>query len=111
MKIIIYWNKEKRTPLLKILKISLDELGLSDFIKIDETNDSTIKNEMWIKLEPALIIEEESIDFKDTIFEWLIPPDDEIKAMLISIIWWDSWDIWCAPTSCGWCPSKSSCGI
>jgi hypothetical protein len=51
-----------------------------------------------------LIVEEESIEFKDTIFEWIIPEDDEIKSMFISIIgWWESgW--WCAPEWCGsWC--------
>jgi hypothetical protein len=33
-----------------------------------------------------LIIEEESIDFKDTIFEGIIPEDDELKSMFISIV-------------------------
>ena len=102
MKIIIYWNEEKRESLVNTLKISLEELGLSDFIKLEETNDFKIKEEMWIKAEPALIIEEESIDFKDMIFEWQTPPDDEIKAMLISIIGWDGWD-WCAPDACWTC--------
>jgi len=90
MKIIVYWNKEKRIDLINSLNISLEELGLTDFIKLEETNDSKIKEEMWIKQEPALIIEEESIDFKDMIFEGQVPPEDEIKNMIISIVWWDS---------------------
>ena len=110
MKIIIYWEEEKREPLINTLKISLEELGLTDFINLEETNDSKVKDEMWIKESPALIIEEESIDFKDMIFEWQIPPEDEIKAMLISIIGWDSWDS-CAPTDCGWCASASVCWV
>jgi len=96
MKIIIYWEEEKRESLVKTLNISLEELWLTDFIKLEETNDSKIRDEMWIKQEPALIIEEESIDFKDTIFEGQTPPEDEIKSMLISIIGWESsgWSCW-----------------
>jgi len=41
---------------------------------------------MNIKEEPALIIEEGSIDFKDVIFEGQTPPEEEIKPMLVSII-------------------------
>ncbi len=96
MKIIVYWSEEKRDDLIKVLNISLEELGLTDFIIIEETYDSKIKEEMWIKEEPALIIEEETIDFKDMIFEWQTPPEDEIKAMIISIVGWDSggWSCW-----------------
>ena len=104
MKIIVYWEEKNRKGLVKTINISLEELGLTDFIKLEETNDSSLKDEMWIKQEPALIIEEESIDFKDTIFEGQTPPEDEIKSMLISIIGWDSWD-WCAPSACGTCAS------
>jgi len=105
MKIIIHWSEGSREDLVKTLKLSLDELWLVDFINIEETNDSKVKEEMWIKQEPALIIEEESIDFKDMIFEWQTPPDDEIKAMLISIIWWES-----GGWSCGSLESDWSCG-
>ena len=105
MKIIIYWEEENRKSLVKTINTSLEELGLTDFIKLEETNNSSLKDEMWIKQEPALIIEEESIDFKDTIFEGQTPPEDEIKSMLISIIGWDSWDDWCAPSACGTCAS------
>ena len=110
MKIIIYWNEEKRNDLVKILNVSLEELGLNDFIKIEETFSEELKNEMWIKQEPALIIEEESIEFKDIIFEWQTPPEEEIKSMLVSIIGWEVWDS-CAPTSCSSCWSASVCWI
>jgi hypothetical protein len=33
------------------------------------TQDEALKNELNITKEPALIVEEEAIDFKDTIFE------------------------------------------
>lgn len=109
MKIIIYWEKDERKDLVKILNISLEELWLTDFIELEETNDSKIKDEMWIKANPALIIEEESIDFKDTIFEWQTPSEEEIKSMLISIIGWDSgW--WCGSKEKDWsCGSWCSC--
>jgi len=40
-----------------------------DFIKLEQTHDESFKAEFDIKQEPALIIEEESIDFRDMIFE------------------------------------------
>lgn len=107
MKIKIYWNNEISTSLLNTVKSSLDELGLIDFIELEQTTDENLKTELGISKEPALIIEEESIDFKDVIFEWIVPEEDEIKSMLISIIgWWDSaWGCW---TWWG-CPSGCSC--
>jgi len=105
MKIIIYWEEGERSPLIKTLNISLEELGLTDFIKLEETFEDSVKQEMWIKETPALIIEEESIDFKDVIFEGQTPPEDEIKAMIISIVGWESgWG------SCGSLEADWSCG-
>ncbi len=104
MKIIIYWEDKSRSDLVKVLNVSLEELGLTDFIELEQTNDSKIKNTMWIKAEPALIIEEDSIDFKDIIFEWQTPSEEEIKSMLVSIIGWGEWSGGCAPWWCGsWC--------
>ena len=104
MKIKIYWKDENTKELLIKVNNALDELGLVDFIKVETSQDEELKKELSITKEPALIVEEESIEFKDTIFEWIIPEDDEIKSMFISIIgWWESgW--WCAPEWCGsWC--------
>jgi len=86
MKIKIYGNNEKTTELLAKVKASLEELGLSDFIKLEETYDEVFKTEFDIKEEPALIIEEESIDFRDMIFEGIVPNDEELKSMFVSII-------------------------
>jgi hypothetical protein len=36
---------------------------------VEVTEDESLKNELSITKTPALIIEEEAIDFKDTIFE------------------------------------------
>lgn len=110
MKIIIYWEQEKIKKLKEIVNNSLEELGLTDFINLETTTNEKIKEELKIKEEPALIIEEESIEFKDVIFEWQTPPEEEIKSMLVSIIGWDMWDS-CAPTSCSSCWSASICGI
>jgi len=104
MKIKIFWSKESNKDLLKKVKTGIDDLWLTDFIVLEETNDESMKKELNITKEPALIIEEESIEFKDVIFEWIVPEEEEIKSMLISIIWWDSEWWGCAPWWCGsWC--------
>lgn len=106
MKVKIYWTEENTSVLLNKVNSALEELWLSDFIQVETTLDEELKNELNITKEPALIVEEEAIDFKDTIFEWIIPEDDELKSMFISIIWgWESeWG--CAP---GGCWSGCSC--
>ena len=48
--------------------------------------EESFKTDLSIVEDSALIIEEESIDFKDMIFEGLIPEDEELKSMFISII-------------------------
>lgn len=110
MKVKIYWEWEKALELNSKIKNVLEELGLSDFIQIEETNDESLKTELGIKETPALIIEEEAIDFKDVIFEGIIPEDDELKSMFTSIIgWWDTW-WWCGSTESDWsCWSGCAC--
>lgn len=109
MKIKIYWTEENTKELLNRVNLSLDELWLVDFIKVEVTLDKKLKEELNITKEPALIVEEEAIDFKDTIFEWIVPENEELKWMFISIIWW--WDSgWCWTTDeWWWCPSWCSC--
>jgi hypothetical protein len=51
------------------VSLTLDELGLTDFVAIESTTDNGMKEELNISETSALIIEEESIDFKDMIFE------------------------------------------
>jgi len=104
MQVKIYWEWEKASELSTKVKYILDELGLVDFIKVEETNSEELKNELNIKETPALIIEEEAIDFKDIIFEGLIPGDEELKSMFTSII--GGWDTgW----SCGSAEADGSC--
>ncbi len=110
MKVVLYWTPENTKELENKVNISLEELGLSSFIEVELTQDEELKKELSIKKEPALIVVEESIEFKDTIFEGIIPEDSEIKSMFISIIWgWESG--WCGSTDGEWwCPSGCSCG-
>ena len=105
MKIKIFWTEDNTKELFSKVKTGIDDLWLTDFIVLEETVDEWLKNELNITKEPALIIEEESIEFKDVIFEWIVPEEEEIKSMLVSIIWWES-EWWCAP---GWCGSWCSC--
>ena len=104
MKVKIYWQWDESQELLNKVNNSLEDLWLSDFMEVEVTLDENLKNELSISKEPALIIEEEAIDFKDTIVEWIIPSDEEIKSMFISIIWWwDEWGSWCSSGWCGTC--------
>lgn len=94
MKVCIWWSWEQAATLTDKVKLVLEELWLSDFVVVEETQDATIKHDLHISEESALIIEEESIDFKDMIFEWLIPDPEELKSMFISIIG-GGWGWWC----------------
>jgi len=103
MEVIIYWEDDNSSILKDKINLTLEDLWLNDFIKVISTKDEKLKEELNITKTPALVIHEESIDFKDTIFEWIIPKDEEIKSMFISIIWWWSWTDWCAPSDCWTC--------
>lgn len=104
MKVKIYGKWKESSELMSKTKIILDELWLIDFIEVEATEDETLKNTLKITKEPALIIEEESIDFQDMIFEWMIPSDEELKSMFMSIIWGESGE------SCGSKEADGSCG-
>ena len=108
MKVILYWDTKTVTPLQQVVKSSLDDLGLTDFLPVELSEDPALKAELNITELPALIIEEESIDFKDVIFQWMVPPEEEIKSMFISVIGGNEggWGCWSKESdgSCGtWC--------
>lgn len=100
MKILLFWEWEDYNKLKETVINSLTDLWLNEFIEVKEDNSEEIKKELDIKKNPALIIEEETIDFRDMIFEWIVPPEEEIKAMFVSIIWWS--DQSCSPLKCSW---------
>lgn len=88
--------------LSELVNKSLRELALDDAVSIKTSNDEAIKMELGITQNPALAIEEESIDFKDMIFEGEVPEYDEIKSMFISILGDDDDGMGgCSSGSCG----------
>ncbi len=107
MEIKIYGSNSDTNALLERVNFAIDELGLNDFINAKITNDEALKNELNISKEPALIIEEESIEFKDMIFEGIVPEIEELKSMFVSIVWGGEWSSggWCSSGSCGSCSS------
>ena len=106
MKIKIFGSEENTKELIKRINMSLDELWLENFAETEVTSDDLLKKELNIQKEPALIIEEEAIDFRDVIFEWVTPDIEDLKSMFISIIWWDN--CWIDKSS-WWCPTWCSC--
>lgn len=64
----------------------LTELALADSVKVEVTDDPAYKMELGITENPALAIEEESIAFRDMIFQGEVPPYEDIKSMFISIL-------------------------
>lgn len=109
MKVYVYGDGEQSQQLKDKIHIVLEELWLTDFVALECTTDAKLKEELNISQESALIIEEESIDFKDMIFEWLLPENEELKTMFISIIggWTGGW---CgSKDDSGWCGTGCSC--
>ncbi len=90
MIITIFWDSKDTTELIQITKESLKELWLEKIIKVKKNIDITYKKSMWIKKIPAFCLEEKDLDFKDIIFEWVVPSKEEIINLISSIIWWES---------------------
>jgi len=86
MQIVIAGTVPLRTDLFTRTSEVLAELGLSDIVKIREQDDEAYKMELGITESPALCIEEESIDFRDVIFQGIIPEKMEIRSLLVSIV-------------------------
>ncbi len=109
MQIKIYGWDDQSTELLQRVNFCIEDLWLSDFVKAEIDYSDELKMNLNISQEPALVIEEESIDFKDMIFEGIVPDVEELKSMFISIIGgWDEW--WCSTGGCGSCSSSWGCG-
>lgn len=109
MQIKIYGTNPETQELLQRVNFCIEDLGLSDFVKAEIDNSESLKQELNISQEPALVIEEESIDFKDMIFEGITPDVEELKSMFVSIIGgWDEWGS-CGTGGCGTCSSSGWC--
>lgn len=87
MKVIIFGNGQQAQDLHEKVMNVLEEIGLTDFVELTKSEDEVLKTELKITQNPALIIEEESIDFKDMIFEGMVPESGELSSMFMSIIW------------------------
>jgi len=102
MKVIIYWKNNEANKLYQKVNKILKELDYEEFIKIEKDSSDNLKKELNITQEPALIIEEETIDFKDLIFEGIIPETNDIKTMFLSLNW-NSTVSSCSTSSCSSC--------
>jgi len=104
MKVCIWGDGDQANELQSKIWLVLEELGLTDFVTVENTADEGMKQDLQISQESALIIEEESINFKDMIFEGIVPEPEELKSMFISII--GGWSWW----ACGSKDESGSCG-
>ena len=109
MKVYVFGNGKQSEELYKKITSVLEELGLSDFVELEITQDESLKKELSIKEESACIIEEESINFKDMIFEGILPEEEELKSMFISIIGWGTGGGCGSKDDSGWCGTWCSC--
>lgn len=103
MKIIIYWDNENSQKLLELTQESLESIGLSDFIPLINEKSTNFAEELKLSKDYAFCVEEESIEFKDMIFEWEIPDKKELDNLIISIIWGTISDSSCTWGSCSSC--------
>ncbi len=90
------------TRLQELVNGSLAELGLTNLVTLETTSDPAYKMELGITQNPALCIEESSIDFKDMIFEGVVPEKAELDSMFVSILG--------SPESEGSCSTSGGCG-
>lgn len=99
--------------LKNLVEKALSELALDDAVTVKTTDDSAYKMELGITQNPALAIEEESIDFKDMIFEGEVPEYEEIKSMFVSILGDEDEGMGgcgsCSTGSCGTCGDEGAC--
>jgi len=107
MEVKIIWTWENSQKLEKLTQEVVKELELDDFLKISllDLEDKT-KQLLNITKNPAFIICEPELDFEDLIFEWFIPEKEDLKNMILSLVWfWWSPSGWCSwsCSSCSWC--------
>jgi hypothetical protein len=115
MKIQLVGSGETLENLHSLVKRALTELALDDAVTVSSSDDPAYKMELGITENPALCIEEESIDFKDMIFQGEVPDYEEIKSMFISILGDDddhggsSGGDSCGTGGCGSCSTEGGC--
>lgn len=106
MLVKIYGNTPDAQALFDEVCATVDELKISELISCQLTYDTNLAQELNISKEPALILQEDAIDFKDTIFEGQIPHREDLKSMFVSILWIDTsthTGKWCSAWGCSTC--------
>ena len=86
MKITLVGSGEELLALQEKVNASLLKLQASSLVEVVSHNDPAYKMELGITQNPALCIEEDSIEFRDLIFEGVIPEMDEIEGMFVSLL-------------------------
>mgnify|MGYP000729943860 CR=1 FL=1 len=71
--------------LLSRVQASLEELGLLSHTTVELYDTPEYREEMKITNVPALCIEESSINFRDMIFEGVVPEQTELVSLFISL--------------------------
>jgi methyl coenzyme M reductase subunit C len=102
MEIKIIWDWKDVEKLNKITIEVIKELELEDFLKANILNlEEETKQLLNITKQPAFVICEPEIDFEDLIFEWFIPEKEDLKNMILGLVWfwWNSSCSW----NCSWC--------
>ncbi|MFA6080067.1 MAG: hypothetical protein WC753_01135 [Candidatus Gracilibacteria bacterium] len=85
------------------VQIALEELGLLSDAILERYDTPVYREELHITTTPALCIEESSIDFRDMIFEGVVPEQNEVNNVMISLFGTGE-----SSSSCGTC-SGGSC--
>lgn len=102
MLIRIVWEGIDAETLFSRVQIALEELWLLSDSTLERYDTPTYREELHITTTPALCIEESSIDFRDMIFEGVVPEQNELNNLMISLFGTgESWP------GCGTCTGGS----
>lgn len=86
MNIVLHGSGESLSQLKSLVQASLSELKYDSLVTLSVREDSQYALDLGITQSPALCVEETSIDFRDMIFEGIIPERSELDAMFRSIL-------------------------
>lgn len=109
MRIVIVGDEAAQSDLYTRVTEIVAALNFTDTIEVLKKNDEAYKMELGITESPALCIEEESIDFRDVIFQGILPEREEIKSLLISIVGQEEEGGSCGTGGCGTCSTDGGC--
>lgn len=104
MRIHLVGTGEALHTLETSVKNILKELNLDHTVDLKVWDDPAYKIALGITENPALCIEEESIEFQDVLFQGIVPSEEEIRSMFISIFGDEEESHGCSGgCSTGWC--------